>query len=260
MRLIDKLEKRLGFLAIENLTTYIVVGQIAIWVMALVKGDLVGAFREHVDYCFYSFIDGKPWTIVSFLFVPRDFSFGGWGMLFTFLSWFMLYSIGSQLERAWGVFRYNVYILTSLMGVIGTSLIFPYHYMTNYYLLSSIWFAFFITFPDLPFLFGIKAKWLAVFFAVTTFMEFGGSSNAGRMLIVGSLINIPIFFGRDFILKLRSQKRLRTLKAEKHKFESEPFHTCSLCGATDISHPERDFRYGKEGAICSECVPSRFED
>ncbi len=260
MRLLDKLEKRLGFLTIQNLTTYIVVGQIAIWIMALAKGDMVGAFLQHVLYRFDSFIDGKPWTIVSFLFVPRNLGFSGFDLIWTLLSWFMLYSIGSQLERAWGVFRYNVYILTSLMGVIGTSLIFPYSYMTNYYLLSSIWFAFFITFPDLPFLFGIKAKWLAVFFAVMTFMDFVGSSNVGRMLILGSLINIPIFFGRDFVLRLRSQKRLRTMKAAKQKFESEPFHTCTICGATDISHPERDFRYGKEGGICSECVPPRSED
>lgn len=259
MSLMDKLEKRLGFLAIRNLTLYIVVGQIAVFAMVLAKGVMAGEFLQYVLYRFDSFIDGKPWTIISFLFVPRHMEMSGFGLLWTALSWFMLYSLGSQLERAWGVFRYNVFIVLSLLGIIATSLVFPREYMSNYYLLSSVWFAFFITYPDLPFLFGIKAKWLAAFFALMTLLEFSASPAHIRLLIVGSLVNIPIFFGHGLLLRLKSQKRVRARKTEKAKFEAEPFHTCTECGVTDVSNPDRDFRYRKDGAICSECLDNDEE-
>lgn len=253
MKLMHELEKRFGFLAIQNLTLYIIVGQVAVFGMALSSGDMVGRFLEHVLYRFDSFVEGKPWTIISFLFVPRHLGLSGMDLVWTLLSWFMLYSLGTQLERAWGVFRYNVFLLLSLLGIIVTSLVFQRDYMTNYYLLSSVWFAFFIQYPDLPFLFGIKAKWLGIFFAVMTLLEFVASPSVGRMLIVGSLINIPIFFGRDFVMKLRSKQRVRVLKADKAKFDAQPFHTCSQCGATELTHPDRDFRYREGGAFCTKC-------
>lgn len=258
MSIFDKLERKFGFLAIHNLTLYIVVGQVGVYLMALSKGAMVEPFlNEHVRYSFFSFMEGRPWTVVSFLFVPRHLGFSGMDFVWTLLSWFMLYSLGSQLERAWGAFRYNIFILISLSGIILTSLLYPRVYMTNYYLLSSIWFAFFITFPDLPFFFGIKAKWLGIFFAVMTFLEFVAGSGVAKTLIASSLMNVPIFFGRELFLTVRSKKRSIAIRAEKRKLESEPFHTCSICGANDISHPEREFRYRKDGAACSECVPTQ---
>ena len=47
---------------------------------------------------------------------------------------------------------------------------------------------------------------------------------------------------------------VNALKAEKEKFEAEPFHICEQCGATDKSHPDRDFRYRKESCICEACL------
>ncbi|MBK1879051.1 rhomboid family intramembrane serine protease [Pelagicoccus mobilis] len=259
MSLIDKLERKLGFLAIHNLTVYLVVGQIGIFIMAAAKGSSIMGFLEFVMYSFDGFIDGKPWTIISFLLVPRHLEFSGMGFFWTIVSWLMLYSLGSQLERAWGAFRFTLFILISLLGIIVTSLFYQQTYMTNYYLLSSIWFAYFITFPDVPFFFGIKAKWIGVFLGVMTLLDFLAQQGVGRMLIAFSLINLPVFFGSEVLGYIRGKQRIQRLKAEKKRQETEPFHTCSVCGATDLSHPDRDFRYRKEGAICSDCLGDKSD-
>ncbi len=63
-----------------------------------------------------------------------------------------------------------------------------------------------------------------------------------------------LFFTKDILQTLQSKKRIANIKAEKEKFEAEAFHTCSVCGATDKSDPDRDFRYRGETCICNVCL------
>ena len=254
MSFLDKLEKRFGFLAIHNLTLYIVVGQIAVYLMAASKGPMVEEFLEYVRFSLDNFVNGRPWTVISFLLLPRHFGFGGMDVVWVIISWLMLYWLGGQLERAWGAFRFNLFIATGVLGVVAASFFAPSVLMTNYYLLTSVWFAFFALNPEMPFFFGIKAKWFAVFFAVMLGLEFLASPLYQKTLIIGSLVNVPIFFGREWLAGAKAKRRVVEREAAREKAQREPFHVCSVCGATDLSHPERDFRYRAEGAICSDCA------
>ena len=256
MRFLDKLERKLGFLAIHNLTLYLVVGQALAFIMIRIRPEAYSLMVFNFD----RFISGEVWRIFSFMLIPRDFS-----LIFIIFTLLILQMMGSALEQHWGAFRYNLYLLVGVLGVLIAGMVFPQHVIDSFYVLLSISFAFAYLYPNfelnLFFVLPVKMKWIALMLLGYALYDFANPSAvsqyqamANRVEIIGALINFPLFFGADIIRSMRSKKRVREMKAEKRKFEAEPFHTCIRCGATDLSHPDREFRYRDEGAICSVCL------
>lgn len=260
MSFLDKLEKRFGSWAIRGLTNYIVVGQALTFLMvAISPPETAGRILELMQYRLVNFLGGNFWNPISFILIPKTFS-----LIWVFFSLMILHMMGSALEEHWGAFRYNLYILLGIVCVVASGVVFPYHAFSSYFLLTSIFLAFAYLHPEIElnlfFVLPVKMKWLGWFSFGLALVFVLREGPATKLEFVASLINFPIFFGAEIIRRFRSKTRVREMKAEKRKQEAEPFHTCSICGATDISHPERDFRYRKEGAVCSECVPLREED
>ncbi len=255
MSFLDKLEKRFGFLAIRGLTNYIVVGQALTFLMvAISPPETAARIVDLMQYRLVSFLGGNFWNPISFILIPKTFS-----LIWIFFSLMILHMMGSALEEHWGAFRYNLYLLIGIVCVVFAGVVFPYHAFTSYFLLTSIFLAFAYLHPEIElnifFVLPVKMKWLGWFTFVLALFFVLKEGPATKLEFVASLINFPIFFGAEIIRGFRSKNRVRGMKAQKKKLESEPFHTCSICGATDISHPEREFRYRKDGAVCSECVP-----
>lgn len=259
MSFLDKLERRLGFLAIHNLTNYIVVGQALTFLMvSILPPQSAARAVGMMEYSLAGFLSGYFWNPISFLLIPKTFS-----LLWIFFTLMILHMMGSALEEMWGAFRYNLYILTGIVFVFLSGLIFPYHAVTSYFLLTSIFLAFAYKFPDIElnlfFVLPVKMKWLGIFSAAMAAFFFFQGGPATKLEIVASLVNFPIFFAGEFVQRIRSKQRVQEMKEAKRKFEEEPFHVCQVCGATDISHPDRDFRYREEGAICSDCAEKEVE-
>jgi hypothetical protein len=78
----------------------------------------------------------------------------------------------------------------------------------------------------------------------------GGFST--RIQIVASTVSFLLFFGGDLLRRLGVSRRGRSVGAyeprAKAKEKAEPRHVCYVCGKTDLSHPDLDFRY------CSKCA------
>ena len=258
MKLLEKLERKFGFLAIHHLTLYIIVGQVLVFGLYLARGSDAARVIGTLIFSFDSFVNGEPWRVLTFLAIPKTFS-----PIFIIFSLYILHMMGSALEQHWGAFRYNLYFLTSVLGVVAASVFSPYSQIDNFYLLISISFAFAYLHPNIEFLIffvlPVKVKWIAWLTFGVVVMEFARGDLALKLVILGSLANFPLFFGADFIRSLRSKKRVVELKAAKRKFETEPFHTCSRCGATDQTAPERDFRYRDDVALCSVCLEQDAE-
>lgn len=258
MRFLDKIERKLGFLAFQNLTLYLIIGQVAMFGLAsfspnpeLVLGNLVFTWER--------FLAGEFWRIFTFVLIPPQTYW-----LFLVFAWLIFYMMGSFLEQHWGTFRYNLYLLVGVLGALLSGLIHPYYPVLNHYLGLSIWFGFAYLNPNyelrIYFILPVKVKWIAFFSLGLLVLQFVGSSFVGKVIIIGSLLNFPLFFGADILRRFRSKQRVSKMKAEREKLEQEPFHTCSICGATDISDPDLDFRYRKEGAICSRCLATEEEN
>jgi len=103
-------------------------------------------------------------------------------------------------------------------------------------------------------------KWVALFSLLlpALYLIFGPLS--AKMMVVMCLGNYLLFFGPAFLRNRKDQhqtanRRARFQSATK---PSEPLHRCETCGATELSHPEAEFRVTATGQeFCLEHLPSK---
>lgn len=244
MKLMNKLEKKLGRFAIKRLTLVIIFGQIALF-FALRAGWL----KQGDIYISYAMIkNGEIWRTFLYIFLPPSNN-----PVWVMFSWYIFYLMGSNLEDSWGELHYNIYILISIILTNFVALFFGYTIGTNIYLQSSIFLAFAFLNPDfklmLFFVIPLKIKWIALFTWLTYLYTVVFGSSGEKLLIVASLINFAIFFYKDIYYKLRHKKTAIKQDLEQKKEDLKPIHKCATCGITEKDAPYMDFRY------CSLCEP-----
>jgi hypothetical protein len=189
---------------------------------------------------------GEWWRLVTFLFIPPLTN-----PIFAFFAWYLFYLMGTALEGHWGAFRYNLFLVVGYLVTVAVTFLFPYSAATNVFLFGSVFLAFAHLFPDFQlyifFILPVKIKWLALLTWIGYAYQFLAGSWPVRFLVLASISNYLLFFGRDIVLRMRAGKRVMTAQARELTGTKEAFHTCSACGVTDLSHPRMQFRY------CPEC-------
>jgi hypothetical protein len=263
MSWLRRLERKLQPLTIPNLTVILIAGMVAVYLVSVVNpaiGDLLVLRPKLV-------LEGQVWRLLTFLFIP---GIGGGldpiSILFFVLYLMFLHLMGSALESTWGTFRYNVFVLISYLASIGASTLVGAVMgdmgadatATNLFLYESIFLAFAWLFPDfeilLFFFLPVKVKWLGLLTVVVLFFQFlSGLSTFTQggwltcVLVLAANLNLSLFLGRDVAnhLRRRNARMLRRFVDASQKPAAR--HTCIVCGATDMSHPEREFRY------CTDC-------
>src|SRR3954470_9629702 len=110
MGFLDKLERRIGFIAIPGLIRAIVTLSVLVFILCyLNKG-----FDSYLALDIGRIRAGEVWRLVTYIFVPRM----GNPLFIAIALWF-LWFIGDGLERAWGAFRLTLYFV---VGMIGTTI------------------------------------------------------------------------------------------------------------------------------------------
>jgi len=246
MTLLDKLERVFGRYAIPNITLYIVIGQVFV-LLAYLAGRLnLGWFLLVPGLV----TQGEWWRLFSFLLMPP--SPGMFGYIFIAFAWYIFYLMGSALEGSWGTFRYNVFLLLGVVLTVVAAFVTPRYPASNAFLAGSVFLAFAYLNPDfelsLFFILPIKVKWLALLTWVLYAVSFIRGDLPTWLQILAAVGNFMVFFGRDMVMAIRHRKRVIARKAEKAAREDEPRHVCHVCGKTDRTNPELDFRY------CSKCA------
>ena len=67
------------------------------------------------------------------------------------------------------------------------------------------------------------------------------------------MIAVPMRFSQTRMQRGTMDRRREFQAAVE---DDEAFHRCKVCGATDISHPDYEFRVGKDGEdYCIEHLP-----
>lgn len=249
MPLLDKLERVFGRLAIPNLSLYIVVGQVA-FVFAT-RMQLIDP--ERLGYAAGYFWIGEWWRVLTFMFVvPVPPPSSLFGFVFLAFGWYLFYLMGNALEAHWGSFRFNLFLFVSYALTVAFSFIVPRHEMTNAFILGSVFIAFAYLNPDfeltLFFILPVKIKWLALFAIVLGAYRFVVGDLSIRLQTAAPVITFLLFFGRDMLQGAKYRQRKMARQAERVAREEEPRHVCYVCGKTDKTHPELDFRY------CSKCA------
>jgi hypothetical protein len=243
MRLIDRLEKKLGRYAVPNATVFLIAGQSLFYVLFLMGRLDPNLIRLSAG----SLLQGEWWRLVTFPFDPPVQN-----ILFAFFAWYLFYLMGSALEEHWGVFRYNLFLLVGYLLTVAVSFLVPAYPMSNAFLGGSVFLAFAFLFPDfqllLFFVLPVRIKWLALI----TWLGYGYLLLVGgwpsRLLVLASIGNFLLFFGRDILVNLKYGRKKVVKKVSRiADGHDKPFHRCTVCGITDKTHPDMEFRY------CPQC-------
>lgn len=244
MRFLQALEKRLGWMALPNITLYLIMGQVLVYGLVLINYIDFGALLLVPRLV----LDGEIWRVFSFILAPPVRAHP----IFMAFAWYLFYLMGTALEENWGTFRYNLFLWVGFLATILAAFVVPNSVATNGFLLGSVFLAFAFVNPNfelmLFLLLPVKIKWLALVTWVLYGITFLFGSWGERMMVLASVTNFMLFFGRDIVQDFKSWRRRKKIVAEREEADDEAFHRCHTCGATDKTHPEMEFRY------CSKCA------
>jgi hypothetical protein len=164
--------------------------------------------------------------------------------------------MGGSLDHEWGTFKYNVFLLTAWAATVAAAFAFPHVPATNIYIGGLVLLAFAFLFPDfellLFFILPVKVKWFAwLTWAIYVYTLAVGPWSDRLMVIAASAVFF-LFFGGDVYRRVRGAYRSSQRRFEAVRQAETAFHRCSVCGKTDMSDPEEDFRYAQtpDGVKC----------
>ncbi|MBR4184021.1 MAG: hypothetical protein IKQ56_09415 [Lachnospiraceae bacterium] len=266
MRWIAKLEKKIGKYAIPNLIVYLLVGYVVGYLLFFITPlrEILYLFQLQPAYV----LNGQVWRLFTWILVPPSFT----NVFFYAIMIFFYYQLGTVLERMWGAFRFNLYIfggilITDIAVMVGFFVLaslgspetaFIGQYVSTYYINLAIFLAYAMTFPEnkvfIYFIIPVKMKWLAIIYGALIVVDFFQVGWGGRIVIIASLLNFLIYMALTGLAPSRAQvkrqQEFRRSVNEGHK-KVTPVgvrHKCCICGRTNLSDPNLEFRY------CSRCM------
>lgn len=243
MTILDKLERRLGRFAIPHLTIALIIGQVFVFGMMSVNQ----LDTERIILVPAWVMDGEFWRVFTFLFFPPVRAH--W--IFLAFAWYLFFLMGSALEGHWGAFRYNVYLLIGWVATVVLSFAAPESFVTNAFLFGSVFLAFAFLNPNFEILLmlvlPIQVKWIAMVIWAFYAMILVAGALPMKLAVVASVSNFLVFFGKDLIHVLGARRRRKAFEAQRAAEKEEPLNRCHICGRTDRSDPDLEFRY------CSKC-------
>ncbi len=259
---------------IPNLMLYISLGSGLLYLFTMAtNNDILYAYlmfdRERI-------LHGQVWRLISFVLVQN---YGN--ILLTMIGLLCYYSLGRAMENLWGTFRFNLFYFTGVVMMDVYCMLFGGQ-ATAHYLNLSLFLGYATLYPDahflLFFIIPVKAWIFALFDLVVTVVDVISLSVPVflfpyNLFPLVALLNYFLFFGKDVLnvvpLSWRSNarrlfRRRRNAPAKTGRgtipfpnagsFQAStatvkaPYtHRCTVCGRTDVSDPDLEFRY------CSRC-------
>lgn len=195
--MIDKLSRKLGRFAIQNLMS-IIIGAMALVFLSdlMIQGTKGVSILSALIFDKAAIFSGEVWRVFTFIFLPPETR-----LIFIIFALYLYWLIGNSLEDNWGAFKFNLFYLCGIIGTIIAGLITGY--ATNSYINLSLFLAFAIVFPDfelnLFFLIPVKVKYFAIFYLVLIGYMIVVLPFYDKIAIIVSLANVALFFIRDFI-------------------------------------------------------------
>lgn len=251
---------------IPNLMLYISLGSALVYFMNIIDQSRI----LYSILCFsrQAILHGQIWRLFTY---PLVFDAGN--PLLTILLLFCYFSLGRAVENVWGTFRFNLFYLTGIVLMDIYGLIFGAAADVSYLNLSLL-LAYATLYPNATFLIlfiiPVKAWFLALIYFATILYGLFAYPFPYNLFTVIALANYFLFFGSDVLNVFPASwrmnfRRLFHKAAAPKKYKTVPFptagsyeattarpkapynHRCTVCGRTDISDPQLEFRY------CSRC-------
>ena len=216
-------------------------------------------------------LQGQVWRLFTY-----PLTFYNSNLLLMAVALFCYYSIGRAMENIWGTLRFTLFYFCGIVMMDIWCMLFGGRADVTY-LNLSLFLSYATMFPDAQFLLffiiPIKAWIFALFDLLLVIYGLFVYPFPMNFFSVISLANYFLFFGKDVLNVLPMSWRIkaqRSIQKKEHEYRQDrpkvvPFpnaaaqeaaapkqqpnytHKCTVCGRTDVSHPELEFRY------CSRC-------
>lgn len=247
---------------IPNLMLYVCVGNAIVYLMSQVAGSTY--LYSLLLFSRTAILRGQVWRLISWpLTMYRN------NILLMAVALLCYYSLGRVIEQLWGTCKFNLFYLSGIVMMDVYCMIFGCQADVSY-LNSSLFMSYATMFPSATFLLFFIIPVKAWIFALLNLIE----------IVIGlvtypfpynlfpiiALMNYFLFFGKDAVNVIPQSWRLwlrrhlggkqttakhqqpkvvqfRTASREKPDYN----HRCTVCGRTDVTNPELEFRY------CSRC-------
>ena len=253
---------------IPNLMLYITVGSALVYVFTMITENYL--LYEWMAFDRSLILQGQVWRLFSYALLMNSSN-----VFFTLIMLICYYSIGRAMENVWGTLRFNLFYLSGILIMDIYCMIFNC-YADVYYLNLSLFLAYATMYPDaqffIMFIIPVKAWVLALVDLVLVLLGLLTDRFPYNLFSVLSIANYFLFFGKDVlrVIPISWQAnfcRLFRKKPKKKAGEAKPIpfptagsyqatvakpkapynHRCVVCGRTDVSDPDLEFRY------CSRC-------
>lgn len=262
MNFLNKLERKYGRYAIQNLPMIMVILYVAGYVIDLFFPSTLSHFQLEP----YDILHGQIWRLVTWVIIPPSSL-----DIFTIIMLYFYFSLGRTLEQTWGAFRFNLYIFSgmfftaagafilygALYAMTGSQVYGIGNFFSTYYINMSIFLAFALTYPDLQvmlyFLIPIRIKWMGLLYGILILADLVRGNWASRVAIIASLFNFIIFYlisGRLDRFSPHQVHRRQTYKKKVKQVQPRggiTKHKCAICGRTEQDGDDLEFRF------CSKC-------
>ena len=198
---------------IPNLMLVIAIGNLIAYALSVID-------PSRVVYRFLCFspskiLHGQIWRLFTFVLVP----FSGGGPLSVVLGIYFTWFVGSALEREWGDFRFNLYVL---LGMAGAWLACLLTGSADTYCLSlSLLLAFAMLYPELQvllfFVIPLKVKYFGIFAAALWVFSFLSMGMLGKLNYLLCMLGFLLFFGPQAWHNIRAWVRREQWKRKNRR-------------------------------------------
>ena len=256
---------------IPNLMMYISLGSALVYLMIMMTQNPI----LYNILCFdrTAILQGQIWRLVTY-----PIAFYSSNVMLALITLFCYYSLGRAIENVWGTFRFNLFYFSGVLMMDIWCMIFGGEANVSY-LNLSLFLSYATMYPEARFLLLFIIPVKAWIFAVIdlALVVYGLLANPFpyNFFSVISLANYFLFFGKDVLnviplsWRVNARRLFRRQPMKKADRSSRPkvvpfptagsyeatvakpqapyTHRCTVCGRTDVTNPELEFRY------CSRC-------
>lgn len=276
MALINRLERKFGWIAIPGLVRIIMCFQVLVFVLMVIQssqGDGQLALYRLLSLDIDMVMKGEVWRLVTFAFLPPTLR-----MIGMFFAVIVTVLLAELLESLWGSFRMTLYVIGGGLGTIAGAFVVwgtqggaflptgvgSFVNYSTYVFSGSLLFAAAVYNPNLEFrlffVVPVKLAWIAIFAGAGLLLlvvSALGSAPAVSLALLLSVSNFLVVFLPGFkrALKMRGETAVRRRRFEAAKATAEvAMHECASCGKTENDDADLVFRVTEEGEeYCVDC-------
>jgi hypothetical protein len=268
------MERKFGKYAIRNITVYIIGLYIFGYILQFAPFKV--NITNYLTLDPYLILHGQVWRLVTWILIPPQAL-----SIWIFFTLYLYYFMGTTMERTIGTFRYNVFIFGGIIFMILSAFLtyLVYYLITGgneqllaalmytlsgvfstYYIQEAVFLIFAICYPDiqllLMFIIPIKVKYLGILYAgmlafSAIYNGLIGRNYAIFFAVFFQFLNVFLFYlslGRLSHLRPKEIKRRQEFnRGVKMRPQGVTRHKCAVCGRTEETNPELEFRF------CSKC-------